>query len=197
MAFEDHRAHPRANLRWPVSVQRGGEVTEGVTKDISEGGAYVCCAKPLGPNEVLDMVINAPDKLLNVKAEVVWASMSGLDDDLTTVQMRDYSNNSQINTYTAIPAQIKGIEYKNDGAIARPTITIANATTAFSAAVGTIDYQTLLGLKFIRRTTLKKYLYGESGDASPPVEFSRDVYTIDRIKSRTKQKWYLDLPMRN
>ena len=83
MAFEDHRVHPRANLRWPVSVQRGGEVTEGVTKDISEGGAYVCCANPLGPNEVLDMVINAPDKLLNVKAEVVWASMSGLDDEIT------------------------------------------------------------------------------------------------------------------
>lgn len=83
MAFEEHRAHPRANLRWPVSVQLGGAVTEGVTKDISEGGAYVCCANPLGPNEVLDMVINAPDKLLNVKAEVVWASMSGLDDEIT------------------------------------------------------------------------------------------------------------------
>ena len=83
MAFEDHRAHPRANLRWPVSVQLSGTVTEGVTKDISEGGAYVCCANPLGPNEVLDMVINAPDKLLNVKAEVVWASMSGLDDEIT------------------------------------------------------------------------------------------------------------------
>ncbi len=83
MAFEDHRAHPRANLRWTVSVQLSGAVTEGVTKDISEGGAYVCCANPLGPNEVLDMVINAPDKLLNVKAEVVWASMSGLDDEIT------------------------------------------------------------------------------------------------------------------
>ena len=83
MAFEDHRVHPRANLRWPVSVQLGGTVTEGVTKDISEGGAYVCCANPLGPNEVLDMVINAPDKPLNVKAEVVWASMSGLDDEIT------------------------------------------------------------------------------------------------------------------
>ena len=83
MAFEDHRAHPRANLRWSVSVQLSGAVTEGVTKDISEGGAYVCCTNPLGPNEVLDMVINAPDKPLNVKAEVVWSSMSGLDDEIT------------------------------------------------------------------------------------------------------------------
>jgi hypothetical protein len=79
MAFKDNRAHPRATLRWSVSVQLSGAVTEGVTKNISEGGAYVCCANPLGPNEVLDMVINAPDKMLNVKAEVVWSSMSGLD----------------------------------------------------------------------------------------------------------------------
>jgi len=83
MAFEDHRAHPRANLRWSVSVQLSGSVTEGVTKDISEGGAYVCCANPLGPEEVLDLVINSPDKPLNVKAEVVWSSMSGLDDEIT------------------------------------------------------------------------------------------------------------------
>lgn len=83
MAFEDHRAHPRANLRWPVSVQLSGVVAEGVTRDISEGGAYVCCADPLGPKEVLDMVINAPGKPLNVKAEVVWSSMAGLDDQIT------------------------------------------------------------------------------------------------------------------
>lgn len=112
--------------------------------------------------------------------------MSGLDDDLTEVQFRDYSNNAQINTYTAIPAKVKGIEYKNDGAIARPSVTIGNATTVFSSAIGTINYQSFLGLKFIKRTTLKKYLYGETGDASPPQEFPRDIYTMDRIKQRTK-----------
>ena len=83
MALKEHRAHPRANLRWSVSVQLSGAVTEGVTKNISEGGAYVCCTNPLGPKEVLDMVINAPDKPLNVKAEVVWSIMSGLDDEIT------------------------------------------------------------------------------------------------------------------
>ena len=94
--------------------------------------------------------------------------MSGLDTDLSTVQMRDYSDNSQINTYIAIPAKMQGLEYKNDGAIARPTVTIANASNAFSNAIGTIDYDTFLGLKFIKRTTLKKYLHGESGATNPP-----------------------------
>ena len=111
---------------------------------------------------------------------------AGLDESLGEVQMRDYSNNAQINTYVAIPAQVKGIEYKNDGAIARPTVTIGNATTVFSSAIGTIDYQTFLGLKFVKRTTLKKYLYGETPDVNPPQEFPRDVYTMDRIKARSK-----------
>jgi len=83
MTFEDHREHPRANLRWSVSLELDGVVTEGVTKDISEGGAYVCCATPLGPKEEFYMVINAPDKQLNVMAEVVWANTYGLNDEIT------------------------------------------------------------------------------------------------------------------
>ena len=112
--------------------------------------------------------------------------MSGLDTDLTTVQMRDYNDNSQINTYIAIPAKIQGLEYKNDGAIARPLVNIANATNVFSNAIGTIDFDSFLGLKFIKRTTLKKYLHGEGSATNPPTEFPRDVYLMDRIKGKTK-----------
>ena len=112
--------------------------------------------------------------------------MSGLDTDLSEVQMRDYSDNSQINTYVAIPAQMQGLEYKNDGAIARPTITIANVINTFSNAIGTIEYDSFLGLKFIKRTTLKKYLHGESAATNPPTEFPRDIYVMDRIKAKTK-----------
>ena len=112
--------------------------------------------------------------------------MSGLDTDLTEVQMRDYFDNSVIRTYIAIPVKLQGLEYKNDGAIARPLVSIANASNAFSNAIGTIDYDSFLGLKFIKRTTLKKYLHGESGATNPPTEFPRDVYVMDRIKAKTK-----------
>jgi hypothetical protein len=83
MIFEDHRVHPRANLKWTVSLELDGKLTEGVTKDISEGGAYVCCSTPLGPKEEFSMVINAPEKQLYVTAEVVWASTFGIDDEIT------------------------------------------------------------------------------------------------------------------
>tara|TARA_Y100001972_G_scaffold40254_1_gene49799 strand:+ start:1152 stop:2390 length:1239 start_codon:yes stop_codon:yes gene_type:complete len=114
---------------------------------------------------------------------------SGLDDDLTTIQFRDFNKgqaNGTVRTYVALPVQFKGVEIKNDGAIARPELTIANVLTVFSDAIGTLDYQNLLGLKIIRRTTLKKYLHGEASATNPPTEYPRAVYTMDRIKSRTK-----------
>ncbi len=80
MTGKENRAHPRASLKWPVSVKVSAPVMEGVTKDISAGGAYVCCAMPLALNEVFEMNINAPDKSLNVKAEVIWTNVSEFDD---------------------------------------------------------------------------------------------------------------------
>ena len=117
----------------------------------------------------------------------------GLEADVTTVQFRDYTTTSTIRTYTAIPMQVQGFTHATAGAIARPTISIANATTAFSGAVGTIDYDVLVGLKVIRRLTLNKYLYGNAGDAQPPVEFPREVWYIDSIKSKDKTQVTFEL----
>lgn len=117
----------------------------------------------------------------------------GLDDDLSVLQMRDFTNNSTIRDYIAVPIKAEGFEQKQDGSQPRPTLTIANATTAFSGGIGTTNYDSLLGLRVIRRLTLKKFLYGESGDASPPVEYVRQVWYVDRIKSKSKVSLVLEL----
>ena len=88
MAEEENRVYPRARLKWMVSFKVDGKVIEGVTKDISVSGTYVCCAKPLKLNVVLNMVIKAPDKSLSVKAEVVWSNIYGPDDDINPRGMR-------------------------------------------------------------------------------------------------------------
>ena len=82
MAVEENRVYPRAKLKWIVLFKVDGKVIEGATKDISVSGAYVCCAKPLKLNVVLNIVIKAPDKSLSVKAEVVWSNIYGPDDDI-------------------------------------------------------------------------------------------------------------------
>jgi lambda family phage minor tail protein L len=120
-------------------------------------------------------------------AKNTWAYFAvGLEADLSTIQMRDYSNNSQINTYVAAPVQAKGFEHQASGTYPNPSFTIANATSVFSGAVGTTDYDSLVGNRVIRRTTLKKYLYGEASATNPPTEYPRQVFYIDRIKTRTK-----------
>jgi len=73
---------PRANLRWQVNAVTPKGPLEGVTKAISTRGAYVCCARPLRLNEVFHMSINAPEKSLHVKAEVVWSNKYGPDDEI-------------------------------------------------------------------------------------------------------------------
>ena len=82
MAEEENRVYPRARLKWAVSAKVDGKVIEGVTKDISVSGAYVCCAKPLRLNEVVDMLITAPYESQSVKAEVVWSNIYGPDDNI-------------------------------------------------------------------------------------------------------------------
>ena len=74
---------PRPELKWSVSAQAGGGIIHGETKDISPHGAFIRCRNPLNLNEVFDMVVDAPGKSLNVKAEVVWSNVHGPDDKIT------------------------------------------------------------------------------------------------------------------
>ncbi|MGD8255837.1 MAG: PilZ domain-containing protein [Syntrophobacterales bacterium] len=73
----------RPELKWPVSAQVGGGILHGETRDISPQGAFIRCRKPLNLNEVFDMVVDVPEKSLNVKAEVVWSNIHGPDDTIT------------------------------------------------------------------------------------------------------------------
>jgi len=112
---------------------------------------------------------------------------TGLESDLTTVQFRDKTTPSTIRTYQALPINVTGFKKSTTGALARPTLSIANVLTTFGDAIGSLTNDDLLGNKVTRRSTLQKYLYGESSDQSPPVEFPSQVYYIDRIKSETAE----------
>ena len=108
---------------------------------------------------------------------------TGLESDLSTVQFRDKTTPTTIRTYSALPIQMTGFKKASTGALSRPTMTLANVLTTFGDALGSLSNDDLLGNKVIRRTTLQKYLYGESSDQSPPIEFPSEVHYIDRIKN--------------
>ena len=107
------------------------------------------------------------------------------DSDLADVQMYDFDNNSQLNTYKAIPLTGEGFEVSSTGTSPRPVITFSNVTTDFENAVGTTDFQSLIGKKMIRRRTLAKYLKdgsADTGSGNTPIEFPRQTWVIDRVE---------------
>ena len=111
----------------------------------------------------------------------------GLDASLSEVTMLDYSNNSQTNTYKALPIDFKGLDRTAATKLPAPTIAFANALSVFGLAVDSVDYENFAGKRVVRRTTLRKYLKSEGDSNSPPIEYPRDVYYIDSLKQRTKQ----------
>lgn len=90
-----------------------------------------------------------------------------------------------IREYNPMPMMIDGLDLNADGASARPALTVANIGTLFYSQLGNFKNDDLIGQRLIRRQTFQKYLHGESGDASPPIELRTQEYIIDRIGQET------------
>ena len=80
---EENRRIPKANVRWPVIVERPEGDIEGVITRVTPKGGFVHCSKPPKLNEVFDMTIDAPDNCFMVKAEVIWSNIYGRDDEIS------------------------------------------------------------------------------------------------------------------
>ena len=82
-AGQDDRLGPRVKVKWPVTVKTEEGTMDGVTLDLGTDGAFVSCAKPLRLNEVFDMVITAPEQVIEATAEVIWSNIYGPDDEIS------------------------------------------------------------------------------------------------------------------
>ena len=103
----------------------------------------------------------------------------------TNVFFRDAASPYTVREYEVLPMEADGFDISADGSYSRPIATIANVASVFSSAIGDIDYEELIGNKLTRRTTLKQFLDNGSGNSSsPPIEYPKMVYVIDRIKDR-------------
>jgi len=83
MAGNNRKKYPKAGVKWYVSAHSTDRYVDGVTKEISPRQAYIRCEKPFRLNEIVDVVIDAPERYLEFKAEVVWSNIYGYDDDIT------------------------------------------------------------------------------------------------------------------
>ena len=105
----------------------------------------------------------------------------GVNTALSEIKFRNDSN-GDVETYAAVPIQLSGMEIAADGAINRPTLTIANIGSVLKDELGITKFSDLVGINVIMRTTLEKYLDNGLGNTSnPPVTMARVKYKIDRV----------------
>jgi lambda family phage minor tail protein L len=111
----------------------------------------------------------------------------GTNASLGSVQFRNKTTTA-VQTYEPFPMMIDGLEVTSDGAINRPTLSIANIGTTFKTLLRGYVPKDLVGQRITRRQTLEKYLVGGgSHDASMvnDTELSKVTYVIDRISAES------------
>jgi uncharacterized protein (TIGR02266 family) len=74
---EQKRKHPRANINWRVSMETPDGTIEAEVRNISLGGAFICCEKPLPLGEVFHLTMMDPNnEPVTATAEVVWSNVN-------------------------------------------------------------------------------------------------------------------------
>jgi Tfp pilus assembly protein PilZ len=75
ISWAEKRQHPRISISWQAAIERSGQTDSVQLKDISLGGAFVVCTKPLALNDKFKITIDIPNQdPLSLNAEVVWSN---------------------------------------------------------------------------------------------------------------------------
>ena len=80
-AGNENREHPRVDIHWPVSMETPDGTIRAEVKNISVGGAFVCCEKPLPIGETFRLTMMGPDKEpVIATAKVAWSNVNVPED---------------------------------------------------------------------------------------------------------------------
>jgi len=73
----EKRESPRADINWSVSMETPDGRIEAHLKNISLGGAFICCEKPLSTGDVFPLTMFTPDNVpITATAKVVWSNIN-------------------------------------------------------------------------------------------------------------------------
>lgn len=72
---EEKRKYPRADVNWPVSIETTFGKIAAEIKNISLGGAFICCKEPLQLQEIFRMIMIGPEnEPVLATAQVAWSN---------------------------------------------------------------------------------------------------------------------------
>ncbi len=78
---EEKRQHPRFDVNWPASIETAYAMIAAEVKNISLGGAFIACSKPLRLKKIFNMTIMCPGgESLPFTAQVVWSNANMPED---------------------------------------------------------------------------------------------------------------------
>ena len=71
----ESRQHPRTHVNWPVSMETPDGTINAEAKNISLGGAFISCEKPLSVGHIFSLTMICPDnEPITATAQVVWSN---------------------------------------------------------------------------------------------------------------------------
>ena len=79
MSVPERRMDQRFQIRWPIHLLAANGSKHGETEDISLGGAFIRCEKPLPPDERVLVTFDNPSGMAQfVLARVAWTNLESL-----------------------------------------------------------------------------------------------------------------------
>ena len=77
---EENRQWPRSIVNWPVAVTTSQRTIRGETRNVSPGGAFIYCDRPMTPKHIFFLSIHIHSSTVSVSsmAESVWSTHDGI-----------------------------------------------------------------------------------------------------------------------
>jgi uncharacterized protein (TIGR02266 family) len=87
-AGKENREDSRVDIHWPVSMETPDGTISAEAKNISVGGAFICCEKPLPIGEMFRLTMTGPDKEpVIATAKVAWSNVNVPKDKVINREM--------------------------------------------------------------------------------------------------------------
>ena len=217
-AWTDNTAFSVGDVRRATSIQPSGLVfkcTTAGTSGIPEPSWPTDIGNTVKDGTVVWTAISSVYEELSVLAPSAIIEMFELrlDNDLhgsTDVYRWHSGVNEQVsgdivwngNTYSRMPIEADGFEYKSTGSLPRPTLTVANLDNTVSTLLLLVNATTigndLCGAEVRRIRTLKKFIdavnfSGGNSNADPYATMPEERYFVDRKVSENRSQVSFEL----
>jgi hypothetical protein len=74
VSSQEQRQDPRADIRWPVTIETDLGPITAETSNLSVGGAYIRCDRTPAQGEIIAITVQPPNRApVRISAEVTWA----------------------------------------------------------------------------------------------------------------------------